>query len=267
MIAALQMYDWPEVHGRLDAFWDRVSANLTAAGLDAPAALSRPDSISESWAHPDLVLGQTCGLPYVSGRCGDAVLVARPVYGIAGAMDGTYSSALICRKDDRATSLADFRGRKAAVNEYGSQSGCNALADAVLDVHHDADSPFFGEVLLSGAHRTSARMVADAAADIAAIDAVAWALFAELDPNHHARLRVVAWTRPMPALPFIVSKNLATHHAVLTQALTESCCAGAPAPLPTAVKPAVDSDYDPIRQMNARVRGLRLAAGATPLRT
>ena len=72
MIAALQMYDWPEVAARTDAFWDRVAASLSAEGIAAPAALSRPGDLAAAWADPALLLGQSCGLPYVAGRCGGA---------------------------------------------------------------------------------------------------------------------------------------------------------------------------------------------------
>ena len=267
MIAALQMYDWPEVHPRMDAFWAALSANLTTHGIEAPLTLSRPDRLSEPWTRPDLLLGQTCGLPYVAGRCGDAVLVARPDFGLDGARDGNYASALICRADDPATSLSGFRGRIAAINEYGSQSGCNALADAVLDVHADAQHPFFATVSLSGAHRNSARMVAKGQCDVAAIDAVAWALFAELEPEHHAKLRVIAWTRPMPALPFITSPVNASRIDALREALAATCHAHADQsiPIPQGVLKADDSDYDAIRQMAKRVQGLQMAKNSPAL--
>ena len=130
MIAALQMYDWPEVAAKTDAFWARVAAGLAAEGVAAPPALARPADPAAAWADPALLLGQSCGLPYVSGRCGGALPVARPVYAADGCGVGTYRSALVCRAGEKGP-LDAFRGRVAAVNEYGSQSGCNALADAV----------------------------------------------------------------------------------------------------------------------------------------
>ena len=80
MIAALQMYDWPEVQGRTDAFWIRVRAGLEEAGIDAPVALSRPEDLHSPWTRPDLVLGQTCGLPLVLGLTGDATVLGRGIY-------------------------------------------------------------------------------------------------------------------------------------------------------------------------------------------
>lgn len=267
MIAALQMYDWPEVHERMDAFWSGIAADLEAKDVDPPKVLSRPDRLSQPWSQPDLLLGQTCGLPYVTGRCGDAVLVARPDFDIEGARDGTYSSALICRSDDPANGLSGFRGRIAAINELGSQSGCNAFADAVMDVHSDTGRPFFSTLKFSRAHRDSARMVAKGQADIATIDSVAWALFAEIEPEHRAKLRVLAWTRPMPALPFITSAMNAERIGLLREALSAACTASSQQmiPIPRSVLDASDTDYDPIRQMAKRVRGMRLAKDSPAL--
>lgn len=223
--------------------------------LDAPQALSRPEDLSAPWRSADLLLGQTCGLPYVSGSCGDAVVVGRPVYRVEGAEDGRYSSALIARTG-AGTTLADFRGARAAVNEPGSQSGHNALLDATLD---HADGEFFSEVVWSGAHRRSACMVADGEADVAAIDAVAWALFADADPDRHAKLQVLGWTRPMPALPFITAPANASRTSDLLAALKAGAAAVDGTGVPDDVLPATDADYDPVREMARRIAGYRLA--------
>ena len=151
------MYDWPEVERANDAYWRRIADHLVGL-VTTPRALTRGQPFDQIWQDPDLLLAQTCGLPFVSGRCGTAQVIARPDYGIEGATDGIYSSALICRRGAGAR-LADFRGAIAAINEYGSQSGCNALADAV------GETDFFGAVLVTGAHRLSARAVAAGDAD------------------------------------------------------------------------------------------------------
>ncbi len=254
------MYDWPEVTARTDAFWGRVAAGLREQGIAAPSALSRPDDLSAAWADPDLLLGQSCGLPYVSGRCGGAVAVARPVYAAEGCGSGTYRSALIARAGEEAP-LAAFRGRIVAINEYGSQSGCNALADAVCPF----GDVFFGRVLVTGAHRASALAVVRGAADFAAVDAVAWALFAEVEPEAHARLAVLGWTVETPALPFITADANGARRPALCRALTAAAVPGNAAGLPVGIVAAADRDYDPIRVMAARVRGLRLAPNGLPL--
>lgn len=263
MIAALQMYDWPEVQAETDAFWGRIAAALEDRGIAAPTALERPADLSTPWRAPGLVIGQTCGLPYVSGRCGTARLVARPDYGLDDASDGTYCSVLIARADAPGD-LPAFVGKVAAVNEWGSQSGCNALADAVLDTGQTL--PFFGAVALSGGHRSSAAMVADGRADIAAIDAVSWALFKRAEPDAHAGLKIIGRTRTAPALPYITSAFNAAQLNEMTAALNAACAPDRGAPcIPLRFLPASDSDYDPIRHMADRVRGLPLAPDSLPL--
>lgn len=268
MIACLQMYDWPEVHATLDRFWHCVSENLRESGIAAPSALERPDVFASGWRDPDLLLGQTCGLPFVSGRCGEAVLVGQPDFGIQGASDGRYTSALVCRADDPSESLASFRGRVAAINEYGSQSGCNALADAVLDIGAHPDATFFSGVRVSGAHRVSANLVAAGGADIAAIDAVAWALHGAFDSDAHARLRVLEWTRSMPALPYICAPRFADLRPDLLVALNGAVSSRDDWPMPVprmGVAGTEQSEYDPVRRMAQRVRGLKLAPDAPPI--
>jgi ABC-type phosphate/phosphonate transport system substrate-binding protein len=264
VIAALQMYDWPEVAARTDAFWGRVAAALAGEGITAPSALSRPDDLAAPWADPALLLGQSCGLPYVSGRCGGAVPVARPVYAAEGCGPGSYRSALICRAGEAAP-LARFRGRVAALNEYGSQSGCNALADAVRALGDAGGDAFFARVLVTGAHRASALAVAEGDADIAAIDAVAWALFAEHESGARGCLAVIGWTAEMPALPFITAAAHRGLAPALARALAAAARSGDATGLPVGILPGRDADYDPIREMAERVRGLRLAPGEPPL--
>ena len=260
MIAALQMYDWPEVAGRTDAFWAEIAAALRAEGVAAPPALSRPDDPAAGWSDPALLLGQSCGLPYVSGRCGGAIPIARPVHAADGCGPGTYRSALVCRAGEEAP-LEAFRGRTAAINDYGSQSGCNALADAV----RGRGDAFFGRVLATGAHRASALAVARGRADIAAIDAVAWALFAEVEPAAHGRLAVLAWTAETPALPFITAPTNRARVPALLRALAGAARPGNPAGLPVAVLSATPANYEPVRAMARRVAGLRLAPDSPPL--
>ncbi len=258
MIAALPMYDWPEVQGQCDAFWIVVRDHLRGAGVDAPGQLTRDRSGAAVWTDPGLLLGQTCGLPFVTGRCGDAVVVARPDYGLPGARNGDYCSILVCRKG-AGTTLNQFRGSRGAVNEFGSQSGCHALADAA------GTDTYFGSVVVSGSHRRSALMVADDKADIAAVDAVAWALFQQIEPGAAAALHVMDQTPSMPALPFITAKANTALIPDLRAALAAGCAAAMGAGLPVAVLDADATDYAPIQQMARSLRGRRLSNEAPSL--
>lgn len=252
LIAALQMYDWPEVQSRADAYWAVVRDLIRAEGIAAPVALARPADISTPWTDAALVLGQTCGLPYVSGKCGDALVLARPTYAVEGCAEGTYSSAIIAQREGP-SDLAAFVGAKAAVNGRGSQSGCNALVDCFQENGLAGHGPIFSSAIITGAHRNSANLVARNEADIAAIDAVAWALHAAYDPGAHGRLKVVAWTRPMPTLPFITGARMRPHADTLRRALAEASATIQGPEVPVGLLDAIDADYDPIRRMAASV--------------
>lgn len=264
MIAAFQMYDWPEAQRRHDAFWSRVANNLNDLGFDAPSRLSRPQDLSAPWPDARLLLGQTCGLPFVRGACGDALVVARPDFGVQGARSGFYRSAIIARANEDGD-LSAYRRRRLVVNGYDSQSGCNALADTILRLFPEAPGSFFRSVAVSGAHRLSATMVAEREADIAAIDAVSWALYAEAEPTRFARLRVIGWTRRMPALPFITAARNRWRRDQLFAALRDAAIEPSPAGVPVALLPARKADYEPIRQSAQSLRGLRLAPTASPI--
>ena len=52
MIAALQMYDWPEMRDATDGWWAGLARHL---GVDLP--LSRPDDFTAPWLRDDLIFG------------------------------------------------------------------------------------------------------------------------------------------------------------------------------------------------------------------
>src|SRR5208337_3099340 len=62
-IAALPMYDFPEIAAANDALWAAIAAGLKARGVGAPARLTRGEDIAALWRDPGLVFGQTCGYP------------------------------------------------------------------------------------------------------------------------------------------------------------------------------------------------------------
>ena len=178
MIADLSMYDWPGVRADNDAFWAEVARRLGVAGIEAPAGLTRGANSGASWRDPDLLLGQTCGMPFICGHCAEARIIARPDYGLPGASGGFYCSVVLARAEDAAGTGLDAVmaqcGRRVAVNEWHSFSGHVALRAYLAGLRGGAGDPFFGAAVMSGAHVNSARMVARGEADVAALDGVAW---------------------------------------------------------------------------------------------
>lgn len=130
-IAALPMYDWPEVHAEVDAEWAAIRDGLRAAGVDAPEGLARrnadmpplldcdldaaacdraadpsrlpPDEfdLATLWRHPRLLLAQTCWGPMELGLAEHVQVVGQPDYSaFEGGQGPFYSSAIVMRRTD-----------------------------------------------------------------------------------------------------------------------------------------------------------------------
>lgn len=202
-VATLPMYDWPEVRAANDRFWTYLRDSLRSFGFPAPDALERAECDDNLWLDPGLVLGQTCGLPLVSGLAASVSVIGTPAYDIeCGA--GCYYSVVVVRKDSALTDIRDVMRTRLAYNSPTSQSGYGALAYYLLD--QSCEGPVFSEKKVSGSHRQSLRLVAEGEADVAAIDAVSWQLALRHEPAA-ASLRVLAQTEPTPGLPFICAKH------------------------------------------------------------
>jgi len=131
-IAALPMYDWPEMRGEVDAQWGRLRTLILQHGIPAPATLVRrnadmppvsggirnasgaviaadpaalpPDELDlpTLWRHPRLLFGQTCWGPMeTTGLNGEVRVLGQPSYdGIEGGSGDHYSSAIVMRRGE-----------------------------------------------------------------------------------------------------------------------------------------------------------------------
>ena len=224
-LAALPMYAWPELTHANDKLWQGVAARCRAAGLSVPDQLDRQLPYKETWTHPDLVLGHTCGYPYVKGLRGRVTLLGAPVYDASGCLGGTYRSMIIVRRDDPATTVASLEGRRGVINSGDSQSGYSALRAVIAPIARGGK--FFSEVVKSGGHRASIHAVAEGRGDVAAIDAVCWAQAERHEPAF-AGLRVLALSPAAPSLPFITAKTRsATEQTIILDALRQTIAAEA----------------------------------------
>jgi len=201
MIASLAMYDWPEVRGEHDRLWSLIREGLADEGIAAPETLTRDTLLWDVWESPDLLLAQTCGMPYRTRLHGRVTLVATPDYGLPGAPAGHYYSVLVARAGEPG-GAEDFIHRTLAFNGQDSQSGWAAPLN-----HMGRRGQHFTRTLHTGAHVDSARAVAEGRADIAAIDAVSWRLMAAHRPAVAGRLRVLCHTDPTPGLPLITAQG------------------------------------------------------------
>jgi len=128
-VAALPMYDWPEIRAETDALWAGLRDRLRAAGIEAPETLARrnadlpavpggirdaagvviapdpatlpPDELDFAalWRHPRLLVSQTCWGPMETGLAPFVEVVGQPSYdGIEGGEGPHYSSAIVMRR-------------------------------------------------------------------------------------------------------------------------------------------------------------------------
>jgi ABC-type phosphate/phosphonate transport system substrate-binding protein len=126
-----------------------------------------------------------------SGRNGD-----RPVY---------FCDVISARGND-ISGFADLRGRSWAYNDACSLSGYYGLLRKLDEMGED--QRFFGEVLRSGSHLDSIRMVADHEADAATIDSnVLWMRLKER-PALADLVRVIDSWGPFPVQPVVVRSGL-----------------------------------------------------------
>lgn len=204
MRAALPMYDLPGLATATDALWSAIARHLVLAGqAGVPRRLTRPDDLLALWTAPDLLLAQSCGLPFVTLLEGQVRFVASPVYGLPGCDGPDYRSWIIVREGSGIAGLGDLAGRIAAVNAPHSQSGANALA--AVTAPFAAGRAFLAGIRITGSHQASMAAVRDGTAGCAAIDCITWALLAATEPAALTGLEIIAAGPPAPALPFITS--------------------------------------------------------------
>jgi ABC-type phosphate/phosphonate transport system substrate-binding protein len=200
MIASLGMYDFGPAQAANDRLWALIRDGLRDRGIDAPKALIRGEhAYWEAWQSPDLLLSQTCGYPFRARLQGRVTYVGTPDYGVEGCTPGYYRSVFVARADDLRQELSEFDGARFAYNEALSQSGW-----AAPQIHAGKLGIRLPPAYQTGGHRLSAKAVAEGRADIAALDAVTFALMQDADALH---LRVVGMTDPTPGLPFITASG------------------------------------------------------------
>ena len=198
MIASLPMYDTPATRAANDRFWQAICA----AGNIPKTALDHESDPHDTWLSPHLVFSQTCGMPFRTDLHETVSLIGTPDYGVAQCPPGYYRSCIVVRSTEARKDLADFAAARLARNDRRSQSGWAAPWQ-----HFQKCGGFRGTIIETGAHAASVDAVAQDRADIAAIDAVTWALLQRDTPERTAGLSVVEYTDPTPGLPFITANS------------------------------------------------------------
>ena len=193
MIAALQMYDWPEVREATDLWWKAI-----ADFLGSDTGLSRPGDYTSPWFRDDLLFGQTCGYPFTHALKGRVKLVGTPHYAADGCDGPDYCSIVFARD---ALPLRDFRGRITAVNTPDSMSGMLALRLVFAPLAEDGR--FFAGAVETGGHLASLAAVQSGEADVCAIDCVCVEMARRYRPSALGGLVEIARSPAVPGLPWI----------------------------------------------------------------
>jgi ABC-type phosphate/phosphonate transport system substrate-binding protein len=202
MIASLPMYDLPPFQAANDRLWAGIRDRMRSHNLPAPDALTRgAETLWPQWESPDLILSQTCGMPYRTRLHGYVTLIGTPNYGLPNCPPGYYRSVFIAHKDDPRQNLSQFAGSEMAYNEEVSQSGWAAPLN-----HAKANGISLNPSLETGGHMLSLQAVAEGRAPLASLDAVTWRMLQTFHPQA-ADIKVIGQTDPTPGLPLIAAKG------------------------------------------------------------
>lgn len=218
---SLPMYAAPGA--ALQAFWQGLRAHLQAAGLrDVPSDLSHDNDHTAAWLRPDLLLGQTCGYPLMTGLLGRVRLVATPRYRAEGCEGPWSTSLIVVRSDDPALRLEELAGRRAAFNSRDSQSGYNTLRALLAPLA--TGGRFLGSTVETGSHHRSMELVLAGEADVAAIDCVTFALLARQAPGRVQGLRILCRSARVPSLPLITALSTSDRDVERLRAALRGAC-------------------------------------------
>ncbi|UGY09119.1 PhnD/SsuA/transferrin family substrate-binding protein [Phyllobacterium pellucidum] len=251
LIAALPMYDWPEMQSELRAQWQRMRGVLLDNGYDAPERLvSRngdlpavpggirdragnliapdpatlpPDELDlpTLWLHPALLITQTCWGPMELGIQSHVHLAGQDDYsGIEGGDGSLYSSALVMRRaEGRAAVAAPEDGKPVLPLELlrGKRLAFNShdSMSGYLALQRDLVASGESLAIFAGELQTGGHRASVAAVASGKADVAA------IDCKSWARsqrfdaaaatLAVVGWTGRRKGLPFISALPLPAH--------------------------------------------------------
>ena len=175
------------------------------------------DTHAETYLAPNLLLGHTCGYPYVTRWNKSHQLICVPEFDIPGCEGTLYSSWFVCGSADKRDTIEAFRDGVAVINGPNSNSGMNVFRYQVSPFAKNGS--FFNDVIVSGSHINSMRAVAEGRAEIAAIDAVSYHYIVQAEPTLARQTRIMGQSVKTTGLPFIAHADEPIPSDVLTHAL------------------------------------------------
>jgi ABC-type phosphate/phosphonate transport system substrate-binding protein len=199
--AGLPMYDPPEMHPVIDAWWSGLARALRAEGVpDVPERLDRSLGLDRLWGAPDLLLTQTCGFPLFGSHADRLQYVATPRYAAPGCAGPDYCSWIVVGASSPLQRIDDLRGARCSISARISHSGYNVLRGLFAPLA--AEGRFFGSVTVSGSHAESLAQLARGDVDVAAIDCVTYALLGRCRSHVIAATKIIGRTGSAPGLPY-----------------------------------------------------------------
>ena len=225
MLSSLPMFDFPELRDHTDALWAMWANELGRLGVDAPPSLIRPnEALLTHWRRPALLISQTCGYPYAAALRPSVTTFGTFAYEIPEEQQpGFYRSVIVARASDhRAGSafatdnLRAFNGATVAINAKDSLSGCVSLGAALVN----GGVTQVSNVVVSGSHANTLAVLQRGEADIAAIDAVSFALLGDVRPAALDGITVIERGPIIPCLPLITGSP--AHISVLQRTLVSA---------------------------------------------
>jgi ABC-type phosphate/phosphonate transport system substrate-binding protein len=203
-VAFLPMYVVRGTRDHAETLWLCLRDCLRNSGIEVPERAASFEPRLRGWLHPELIIGQTCGLPYISKLHDHVELIGTPDYGVEGCAAGFYHSTLVVEAADKRQHLSEFFGGTVALNGIDSQSGYGALMRSAAPFARNGR--FFGRAIHARSHDAAMRLVAQGLADVAAIDSITWRISRRFDPDTQG-LKSIGTTEPTPGLPFIAAKG------------------------------------------------------------
>ena len=199
MISSLRMYEFPEMQGALNNYWNLIHNELSDSGIQSPVSLDMTLNEQQAWLSPNLILAQTCGMPYRKFLHKKVTLIGTPDFNLNDCPEGYYNSVFISNINDNRKCLTDFKNALFTYNMANSQSGLAAAYS-----HTRKNDFWFKHRIISKSHKKSCEMVANGKAEIACIDAITWRYIEKYTSLNNC-LKVITKTDPTPGLPYISS--------------------------------------------------------------
>ncbi len=182
------------------------------------------DTSDQAYLAPNLIAVQTCGYPLLHKWATTHDPIAAAVFDCKGCVGTQYSSWFVTHVNHPADRLEQFQHQRAAMSGIHSNSGMNVLRFAIsqLPKKKRVDGTFFSEVKVSGGHWQSLEMIASEQADLAAIDAVSYALALKAKPALADSIKIVGQSEMTVGLPFVIPKTSTTRVNRLIRAMDQA---------------------------------------------